>query len=154
MTTASRGSCMLIRMKTKFFCGTLLAVSLQLFGAPLDGPGPDTKPVKLKWDADLKEYALKPGETSAAFTFVVTNVSQAEVLINRLHTSCGCTVAQLPTTPYKLQPGSNVAINVAMDLRGKSGLITKTVTVESTAEGKTLLVRANIPAETKLSATR
>src|SRR5436190_1529321 len=102
MTTLSRDSCKLGRMKTKFFCGILFTISLQLFGAPLDGPAPDTK--ALKWDADSKECAVKQGEILAAFTFVVTNVSKAEVLIKGLHTSCGCTVAQLPTTPYKLQP--------------------------------------------------
>jgi methionine aminopeptidase len=139
-------------MKTKFFCGMLLAISLRLVAGTPETSGPDAS--ALKWDAELKEYALKPGETSAAFTFVVTNVSKAEVAINRLHTSCGCTVAQLPATPYKLQPGSNVAISVAMDLRGKSGVITKTVTVESTAEGKVLLVRASIPTDTKLSETK
>jgi hypothetical protein len=143
---------MLGRMKTKFICGLLLAMVFQLVASP-----PETSPSStsaLKWDADLKECALQPGETSAAFTFVVTNVSNTEVAINRLHTSCGCTVAQLPTTPYKLQPGANVAINVAMDLRGKAGVITKTVTVESTAEGKVLLVRANIPTGGKLAETK
>ena len=143
---------MLGRMKTKFFCGMLLAMAVQLMAGPPETSAPAAG--ALKCDADLKEYALKPGETSAAFTFVVTNVSNAEGAINRLHTSCGCTVAQLPTTPYKLQPGANVAINVAMDLRGKSGVITKTVTVESTAEAKVLLVRANIPTDGKSTETR
>jgi len=130
----------------------LLAISLRLVAGPPDTLTPETS--VLQWDADSKEYAVKPGETSAPFTFVVTNVSNAEVAISRLHTSCGCTVAKLPTTPYKLQPGANVAINVAMDLRGKSGVITKTVTVESTAEGKVLLVRATIPTTGKLAETK
>jgi mono/diheme cytochrome c family protein len=51
----------------------------------------------------------------------------------------------LPTTPYKLQPGSNVSISVSMDLRGKFGQVTKTVNVDSTAGFKALLVKANIP---------
>lgn len=142
---------MLSRMKTKFFCGVLLAMAFQLMAAPPEAPSASTA---LKCDADLKECVLKPGETSATFTFVVTNVSNSEVAINRLHTSCGCTVAQLPTTPYKLQPGANVEIDVAMDLRGKSGVITKTVTIDSTAGGKVLLVRANIPTDGKQTETR
>ena len=138
---------MLNGMKASLFCGMLLGIAFQLVADPSD-PSEAVTGV-LKWDADSKEHALKPGETSAAFTFVVTNVSNTEVAINRLHTSCGCTVAKLATTPYRLQPGSNVAINVAMDLRGKSGVITKTVTVESTAEGKVLFVRASIPTDGK-----
>ena len=103
-------------------------------------------PNALKWDAETREYNAKPGEVSAPFTFTVTNVSQSEVSINSLHTSCGCTVAQLPTTPYKLPPGSNVAINVTMDLRNKMGQVTKSVNVDTTVGPKSLLVKVNLPA--------
>jgi mono/diheme cytochrome c family protein len=108
-------------------------------------PTVTANPNALKWDAETKEYNAKSGDVSAPFTFTVTNVSQTEVAINRLSTSCGCTVAQLPTTPYKLQPGSNVSVSVTMDLRGKYGQVTKTVNVDSTAGFKSLLVKANIP---------
>ena len=104
-------------------------------------------PNSLKWSAESIDYNAKAGEQSAPFTFFVTNVSTAEVSINSLRTSCGCTVAQLPTTPYKLLPGSNVPINVTMDLRGKSGSVTKTVSVDSSAGFKSLLVKVNMPAE-------
>lgn len=103
-------------------------------------------PNALKWDAETKEYNAKAGEVSAPFSFTVTNVSNSEVSINGLHTSCGCTVAQLPTTPYKLPPGSNVSINVTMDLRNKMGQVTKSVNVDTTVGPKSLLVKVNIPA--------
>lgn len=74
-------------------------------------------PNALKWDAETKEFDAKPGDVSAAYNFVVTNVSDHEVMINALRTSCGCTVAQLPFTPYKLAPGANVPIAVTLDLR-------------------------------------
>ena len=90
-------------------------------------------PNALKWDAETKDYNAKPGDASASFSFVVTNVSNHEVMINSLRTSCGCTVAQLPTTPYKLEPGSNVSIAVTMDLRGKFGVVPKTVSVDTSA---------------------
>ncbi len=100
----------------------------------------------MKWSSESIDYNAKPGEQSAPFTFVVTNVSSSEISINSLRTSCGCTVAQLPTTPYKLLPGSNVPINVTMDLRGKQGSVTKTVSVDTSAGFKSLLVKVNIPA--------
>jgi mono/diheme cytochrome c family protein len=102
-------------------------------------------PNALKFDAETKEYNAQPGEVSAPFTFTVTNVSKTEVSINGLHTSCGCTVAQLPTTPYKLLPGSNVAINVTMDLRNKAGQVTKSVNMDTTVGPKSLLVKVNVP---------
>ena len=123
-----------------------MMVSLRLFAeSPTSAPDANA----LKWDADSKECTLKPGESSVAFTFVATNVASCEVLINSLHTSCGCTVAQLPATPYKLAPGSNVTISVSMNLAGKTGRITKSVSVDSTVGIKPLFVTANIPTEVK-----
>jgi mono/diheme cytochrome c family protein len=114
--------------------------------APAGAPAiPAQDPNALKWDAESKDYNAKAGDTSAAFTFTVTNVSKSTVAINKLSTSCGCTVAQLPTTPYNLEPGSNVSISVTMDLHGKMGAVTKTVNVDTAAGFKTLLVKANIP---------
>jgi mono/diheme cytochrome c family protein len=102
----------------------------------------------LQWDGVSKKYDAKPGDSSAPFTFVVTNVSQSEVLITSLRSTCGCTMAQLPplpAAPYKLQPGSNVLINVTMDLRGKAGAVSKTVHVDTSVGSTPLVVLVNIP---------
>jgi len=99
----------------------------------------------LVWDAETKEYNAKTGEVSATFTFNLTNVSPAEVVINTVSTSCGCTVAKLPQQPWRLAPGTNGAIQVTADLKGKFGTLVKTVTVNSSAGSKVLTVKANIP---------
>lgn len=104
-------------------------------------------PNSLSWDSESKEYQAKPGEASAQFTFWLTNVCDKEVLVNSVRTSCGCTVAKLPETPWHIQPTSNGPINVTVDLRGKRGKIVKTVTVDTTAGVKSLLVAAVIPAD-------
>ena len=138
-------------MKTKFFCLLAAVLSIQFAAA-----APDPVPVSevLKWDADAKENGVNAGATSTAFTFIVTNVSKAEVVINKLQASCGCTAANLPSMPYTLGAGSNVTINVEMQLAGKYGLITKTVTVDSSTGLKTLTVSANIPTDTKTAETK
>lgn len=143
MTTSAPISCNLSSMKTKLYCLITLILALRVVSA---GP-PNATPHSnaLKWDAESKQCVPRPGEVNVAFTFVCTNVSNDEVSITALHTSCGCTVAQLPSTPYKLEPGSNVAINVSMNVTGKYGLVTKSVSVESSAGVKTLLVSANVP---------
>ena len=99
----------------------------------------------LAYDSESKEYNAKVGDTNAHFTFWLTNVSKEVVAINSVRTSCGCTVAQLPETPWKLAPGTNGPIEVNVNLLGKSGTIVKSVTVDSTAGGKSLLVKVNIP---------
>ena len=115
---------------------------------PVTVPITASNPNALKWDAEAKDFDAKAGEISAAFTFVVTNISKEVVSINSLRTSCGCTVAQLPSTPYQLGAGSNVSIGVTMDLRGKFGQVTKSVSVDTSVGFKSLLVKANIPQAT------
>ena len=98
----------------------------------------------LIWEAESKEYRSKPGERYVDFKFWFTNTSAQEVSIIRAQSSCFCTVAQLPQTPWRIAPGTNASIDVKMDLAGKSGTVTKAVTVDSTAGRKTLLVKTII----------
>ena len=106
-------------------------------------------PNSLAWDAESKDYQAKIGDTNAVFVFWLTNVFDKEVLVNSVRTSCGCTVAKLPSTPWHIPPGSNGPIEVTVDLRGKRGKIVKTVTADTTAGVKSLLVSVNIPVDPK-----
>ena len=103
------------------------------------------QPLPLVADADVKEYTAKPGEANAQLTFTLTNTSPGAVTINDVRTSCGCTVAKLPSQPWTLEPGTNGQIHVTVDLRGKRGQITKLVYVNGVTGMKTLTVRVNIP---------
>lgn len=99
----------------------------------------------IAWDSISKEAPVKPGEMEARFVFNLTNVCDTNVTILSAHASCGCTVAQLPANPWRLTPGSNGTINVNMNVAGKSGVVIKTVTVNSDAGTKLLTVRAVAP---------
>jgi mono/diheme cytochrome c family protein len=85
------------------------------------------------------------GETEAKFTFGLTNVSKETVTISGVHTSCGCTVAQLPSQPWVLKPGDHGEIGVTVDLRGKSGNLIKTATVSSSVGSIPLMVQISVP---------
>ena len=122
--------------------------------APAAGAAPAADPNALKWSAETLEYNPKPGEESAPFQFFVTNVSHAPVIFNGLRTSCGCTVAQLPTTPYTLMPGSNIPVNATMALAGKQGQVTKTITADTSAGMKSLFVKVNMPAAPAAATTQ
>ncbi len=98
------------------------------------------------YDALVKETRVKPGEQTTSFTFTLTNTSNSEVTINGVRTSCGCTVPKLPAVPWKLGPGASGTFGVDVDLRGKVGILTKTVTVDSSAGYRYLTVRVSIPA--------
>ena len=64
---------------------------------------------KLAWDSMSKEYTSKPGERYAEFKFWFTNTSPEEVHIVRAQSSCFCTVAQLPQTPWRIPPASSTS---------------------------------------------
>ncbi len=99
----------------------------------------------LAWDAVSKETNALPGATNVNFTFWLTNVSPEEVLVNGVTSSCGCTVAQLPTHPWRVAPGTNGPIKVTVDVRNRPGTMVKSVTVDSSAGLKTLLVKVTVP---------
>jgi len=98
----------------------------------------------IAFDAERKEVTVPNGTPQAQFTFNLTNISLEVVTITTVATSCGCTVAKLPESPWKLAPGSNGQINATMNLAGKSGTSIKTLTVNSDKGPKLLYVQATI----------
>ncbi len=99
----------------------------------------------LKWDAETKEVTVTNGTPEAHFNFLLTNASPSEsIVINDVHASCGCTSAKLPAQPWTLVPGTNGEIHVTMNLAGKMGLVTKTVTINTDKGMKVLFVKSNI----------
>jgi cytochrome c553 len=107
--------------------------------APVDLPA-----TVIAWDATDKGTNVDFGEPQARYSFALTNVSQGEVTLLAVTTSCGCTTAQLPPMPWKIASGSNGVINVNMNLAGKSGTVIKTITVSTDKGMKQLLVRTRI----------
>jgi len=99
----------------------------------------------LAFDAMTKRYDAKVGEVSAPFTFGVTNTSSANVVVNYVRPSCGCTAAKLPPTPWTLKPGESGVMEFNVDLRGKYGQLSKYVTVDTSAGIKLLNIQINIP---------
>ena len=100
----------------------------------------------LVWDEVNKEYHAKAGELTAPFSFAVTNASTEEVVINWVRPSCGCTVAKLPPPPWKRAPGPGGTIDLDVDLKGKHGILSKYVSVDTSRGQKMLGIKVHIPA--------
>jgi mono/diheme cytochrome c family protein len=107
---------------------------------------PPKEDTALGFDATAKEYVARPGEESCTFHFLVMNTSDREVVINQVRTSCGCTVATLPEQPWHLAPGAQGDLTLTVDLRGKSGEVVKTATIDTPTTFKTLLIKVTMPA--------
>jgi mono/diheme cytochrome c family protein len=96
-------------------------------------------------DAETKEYTAKPGEESHVFTFAVRNGGKDVLTINQVRSSCGCTVPRLPAQPWRIAPGEGGVIELVVDLRGKSGVLVKTATIDLPTTFKVLTVKVNFP---------
>lgn len=104
-----------------------------------------TEDTALAIDAVAKEYTAKVGEDSCVFRFTVKNTSKAEVVVTQVRTSCGCTVAKLPDQPWKIAPGAGGDIELIVDLRGKSGILVKTATIDTPTTFKVLTLKVTLP---------
>jgi mono/diheme cytochrome c family protein len=94
-------------------------------------------------DAELREYTTKPGEVEGKFVFNLTNISAAEITLNGISTSCGCTVPQM-AFPKKIAAGEMLPIPLTMNLAGKTGMIIKTATLMTDKGQKVLTVKSII----------
>ena len=83
----------------------------------------------LTWDALAKAHNAKPGEQDVGFEFRFQNKTDGEIRIKRADSSCGCTVARLPKLPWVIKAGQKGSIPVTMDISGKTGVITKAITI-------------------------
>jgi mono/diheme cytochrome c family protein len=100
----------------------------------------------LRFDAEEKKASITNGTPEAHFTFSVTNISSAEVVINYITGSCQCTVAQMPSTPWKLAPKEIGQFTAVMQMAGTpvGGTKFKTLTVGSEKGIKVLNVSTTV----------
>src|SRR5688572_26181830 len=108
-------------------CALPLAVSLLAQETPAPAAkGGSRPPNPLVWDAMEKSLVAKRGDTEVGFQFSVTNTGAQPVQILEVRTSCGCTVAELPPTPWVLEAGGKGSFRATVDIRGRHGHFAKT----------------------------
>lgn len=135
----------------------LLSLGLVLHAAaaadsPLAASEPDSSVLtNLHLNADVQSYDAKFSDTNAQFKFDLTNAWTNELTVDRVQTSCGCTVASLPSNPWHIPGGAHGEVGVTVDLLGKgAGLLEKTVTFYVSANStflgtKVCTVKVKIP---------
>ncbi len=73
-----------------------------------------------------------------AHTFTFTNEGKTNLIVASAKASCGCTVAQPPKEP--ISPGAIGKIDVVFDSNGKSGHVTKSISVITNCEPSTTIL--------------
>ena len=106
---------------------------------------PPNEEKDLVLDAASKQQTVKPGQESCVFVFAVKNVSKSPITIVQVRTSCGCTVATLPSKPWTIAPGAGGEIKLTLDLRGKTGTVSKEAIIDTPTGFKNLEIKAVIP---------
>jgi len=78
------------------------------------------------------------------YTFDFTNTGNGDLLITDAHAQCSCTVPEWPKEVIK--PGGKGNIRVKFDSNGKSGNVTKIITIEANTNPKisTIRIKSNI----------
>jgi mono/diheme cytochrome c family protein len=121
----------------------LLCAPTLFAAAAENAPASDRHPIA--WDAVEKTVVAKPGDGAADFAFTANNTSNRAVTITAARPSCGCTVVELPATPWVLAPGASGVLKATVDFAGKDGFLTKSIAIESSEGAQTLFLRVDIP---------
>ena len=137
----------MIRISSPVMLKTLSAAILAGFVVLLvvAQTNPETQ---LVWSADHLEISTTAAQATAEYSFGVTNISDAEVVIKDARASCSCTTAQLPSKPWHLLPHTGGEIKVSVNLAGKMGTFDKTVSIffaDTNAPHKVLRVTVKMP---------
>lgn len=124
----------------------VLATDAVQDGKAADGQsGAQLRAHPLVWDAMEKTLTPKLGQEIVPFQFSVTNTSDKSVTIDQIRPTCGCTVAEMPASPWMLAPGSNGTFVGTIDVRGKEGTISKALFVNSSAGTQMLGITVKVP---------
>ncbi|MHB8261035.1 MAG: DUF1573 domain-containing protein [Bacteroidia bacterium] len=70
--------------------------------------------------------------------FSFTNEGKSSLIITSAKASCGCTIAEPTKDP--IPPGGTGTIDVVFDSNGKSGMITKSISVLTNCEPNTVFI--------------
>lgn len=86
---------------------------------------------------------IKPGAV-VEHTFTFKNTGKSPLVILNATSTCGCTVPDWPKEP--IAPGAAGKINVEFDSRGKSGQVSKTITIQANTQPATnqVSIKTNI----------
>ena len=91
-----------------------------------------TKKPVIVFDTTVFDFGtiLQGEQVSTEFKF--TNTGEADLVISKIETSCGCTVPEYDKDPVK--PGERGSVRVRFDSNGKSGTQYKTIRTFSNCE--------------------
>lgn len=92
-----------------------------------------TEVAEFKFETEIIDYGKIVQKSEKTRVFKFTNVGTAPLIINRIQSSCGCTVPKKPEKP--ILPGETGEIEVSYDTNRLGGF-SKSITIFSNAKKK------------------
>ncbi|MBX2952578.1 MAG: DUF1573 domain-containing protein [Leadbetterella sp.] len=104
---------------------------------------------KLKFNKTVHDFGKVKEAGVINYSFEVTNVGTAPVVITNAQASCGCTTPEWSKDP--IMPGQTKALKVGYDTNGRPNAFHKTITVISNAENsqEVLTIKGDVIPKTK-----
>jgi len=96
------------------------------------------KKAKIEFKQTEIDYGTIDKNSDGSRIFEFTNTGDAPLIINRVKSSCGCTVPSKPTKP--IMPGQSDKIVVKYNTH-RAGPFRKTITVYSNAENNVVILK-------------
>ena len=85
-----------------------------------------------KFDTTVYNFGTLLEGEQVSHEFGYTNVGDADIVISKIETSCGCTVPEYDKDPVK--PGERGSVRVRFDSNGKGGTQYKTIRIFSNSK--------------------
>ncbi|PJJ75957.1 putative repeat protein (TIGR01451 family) [Thermoflavifilum aggregans] len=118
-----------IRMLMVGFTGMWMAC-----GSPAGTPQAENQQLgqaKISWQDTLADLGTIKEGADVTYTFTFKNTGNADLQIQQVIPSCGCTVADVPSVP--VHPGQQGHIVIHYHSAGQTGEQTKQITIVSNA---------------------
>jgi len=92
----------------------------------------------IKFTEENFDYGKIIQGEKVAHTFTFKNEGKTNLIVSSAKASCGCTVAEPPKEP--IAPGATGKIEVVFDSNGKSGRVSKSISVITNCEPNTVIL--------------
>ena len=93
---------------------------------------------KFKFEKEIIDYGKIVQNSNRFRTFVFTNVGKEPLIIEKIRSSCGCTIPKSPEEP--IMPGEKSEIKVSYDT-SRLGGFSKSITIFSNAKNERKVIR-------------
>jgi len=109
-----------------------------------EGVDESIKMPQIKFDKKLHEFGTVIEGEIVSYNFKFTNTGNADLIITKVSTSCGCTASDYPIDPIK--PGETASIEAKFNSENRMGFQNKRITVltNATPAKSNLYIRADV----------